>query len=220
MNKEVKEWWEANKWDMFWYKYRLIMGLDPKGNATWLQEKRHFAQVERIRKQYDEIDNPHRIFEIAHFLDLQPLLEKWWDKLDRQEKEKYLTQTWFNKMDGFLLGLDWWIPFFNELGFITNCNEPKPTEPVTLYRGVEPFFLQGMSWTPKLEMAVSFSESVSLLKGGKRVYKTTVNPESVLAVFKGNGVTPDGEKFLEGGLEYVINHRELGEIEEVEGVKS
>ncbi|WP_145524126.1 hypothetical protein [Virgibacillus sp. SK37] len=103
MSYDFWEWYKENKWDLFWYKYRVIMGLDPEGNSTWLQERKHWRKVEKIREKYDELDDPHRIFRIAHFLDLQPLLKKWWSKLDRSEKEKYLTEVWFKKMDGFFI---------------------------------------------------------------------------------------------------------------------
>src|SRR5699024_9411161 len=147
-------------------------------------------------------------FAYAPFIDYQPLLEEWWDELDREEKEKYLTKTWFQKMDGFFMGLDWWIPYFQELGYITNCDMPKPTEPIILYRGSEPFFRLGMSWTDNVDMARVFSESESLISN-KYIYRTIVQPESILAILRGDAVDVDGSTIVNHGLEYVINHQDL-----------
>jgi len=206
MDEDFWDWYEKNKLDMFWEKYRLFMGIEGKSN--WLKAKMHWAKVDRIRKECLESDDPHHVFEIAHFLDLPFFLDKWWDKLDRHYKERYLTETWFKKIDGHLNGLNWWIPYFNELGFITNCEAPKPSEPIVLYRGVEPYFRLGMSWTNNVDMAETFAGSDSLI-GNKFVYGTVVQPESILAVFKGNAVDTDGQPYIEHGLEYVVNHQHL-----------
>lgn len=208
MSNDFWDWYEENKLDLFWYKYKLLMGFDPEGNSTWLEEKRHWARVESIRKKYDEIDDPHRIFKIAPFIDLQYILEKWWDKLDRHYKEKYLIQTWFMKMDGHLMGLDWWLPYFEETGFIANCDVYRPTEPITLYRGSEPFFRKGMSWTNKINMAKVFADSESVISK-KYLYGTVVQPESILAIVRGNAINTDGIPLHDHGLEYVINHQHL-----------
>lgn len=201
------DWYEKNKQGLFWRKYRLILGLDPDGR-DWLKENRHWNAVEKVRKECLESTDPARIFEIAHFLDLPYFLEKWWDYLYIQEKEKYLIQTWFMKMDASITGLDWWIPYFNELGYITNCEEPKPIDSLVLYRGAIPHFRKQMSWTTNLDMAKSFAESPSEISN-KYVYGTIVQPDDILAIFKGDGVDTDGNVIVDQGLEYVVNHQHL-----------
>lgn len=202
------DWYEKNKIELFWYKYRVFMGLDPEGDSTWFQERMHFKQMRKQRKKAFDTDNVNDAFAYAPFIDYQPLLEKWWDELDREEKEKYLTKTWFQKMDGFFMGLDWWIPYFQELGYITNCDMPKPTEPIILYRGSEPFFRLGMSWTDNVDMARAFSEFESLISN-KYIYRTIVQPESILAILRGDAVDVDGSTIVNHGLEYVVNHQDL-----------
>ncbi|WP_145524127.1 hypothetical protein [Virgibacillus sp. SK37] len=108
----------------------------------------------------------------------------------------------------FLYGFDWWIPYFEDTGFITNCDASKPTKPVVLYRGVEPFFRQGMSWSNNIDMAKTFADSASLISN-KYVYGTIVQPESILAIFKGNAVNIDGSPIKNHGIEYVVNHQQL-----------
>lgn len=202
------DWYEKNKLELFWYKYRVFMGLDPEGKSTWLQEKMHFAAVEEARKKSFEADNVHQAFEVASFLDMQALLEKWWNDLDNNAKEAYLIKTWFQKMDGHLYGLDWWLTYFDDVGYITNCDVPRPSEPIVLYRGIEPPFRLGMSWTNNINMAETFAESESLISN-KYVYGTIVQPESILAIFKGNAVNVDGSPLMDHGVEFVVNHRHL-----------
>lgn len=201
--------------DMFWYRHRLLRGYDPNEPLSF-EEIRHFNKIKRQRQKCLESDSPHYAITKAVYFDKQYFLEKWWNELTAFDKEYYLKHVWANKADGNFYGFDWWLPYFKEVGFFSNIDIERPKEPITLYRGIEPHFKRGMSWTPTYEMALSFSKTVSLWEGGKKVFKTIVQPESVLAILKGNGIESDGTVWYEGGLEYIINHQELGEITTVD----
>lgn len=190
------------------YKYRVLNGFNPDKPMT-IKERLHWASVNLQRKLCLATQTAHVAVECAPVLDKQYFLAKWWNQVDIETKKTLLEHTWRNKMDGYFYGLDWWLPYFKEVGFITNCDKRIPTEPITLYRGTEPFFRQGMSWTSNINMAETFANTYSLF-GDKFIYGTVVQPDSILGIFKGNS--------KRGGLEYVINHQHLNEdmIEEVD----
>src|SRR5699024_491113 len=200
------KWYEQNKDKLFWQKYRMTQGLDPDGGSI-IQEKLHFKKMKKQREKAMNADNPHDAIMKSPIYDRQYLLEKWWDKLSRNEKEKYLIYTWGNKIDGTMYGFDWWTPYFKELGYITNCGEPKPIEPIVLYRGSEPFFRKGMSWTDDIEMAEGFAESWSFISN-KYVYRMVVYPEQILGIVRGNAVDIYGRP-QRNGLEYILEYETL-----------
>ena len=207
MSKSFEEWYKKHGLEIYWYQYRSIMGFDPEKPESF-EEIMYWKRVKKMRDKCSNSNDPHYAITNAPSFDKQSHLKKWWEDLNRLDKEKYLIHVWFGKMNGLMYGLDWWIPFFEDVGFITNCDTYRPHEPITLYRGTEPYFQQSMSWTTNLDMARTFADSTSLM-GDKNVYKTTVKPESILAIFKGNAVDRNGEMLREHGLEYVINHQDL-----------
>lgn len=208
---EFDKWWQKNATDMFWYRHRLIMGFDTE---KWsLEETFYWNKVKRLREQCSASEDPEYAIFNAPYFDKQALLGKWWEHLTLEEKKEYLIHVWFNKADGTLYGFDWWLPFFEETGFITNTDACMPDEPITLYRGIEPFFKYGMSWTPEIDFARRFVDSV-LLMGEKKLYKAVVSPDNILAILKGNLVNYAGE--LDAvGVEYVVNHRTLEDIQPI-----
>ncbi|MBN6890035.1 hypothetical protein ACUXCC_005547 [Cytobacillus horneckiae] len=212
MSQSVEEWWEKNKIDMFWYKHRKMMGFNPDEPMN-IQERLYWKRLNNEREKCLASTDPEYAILRAPYFDKQLFLEKWWDKLNIEEKEKYLLHVWGNKGGGNLYGYDWWLPYFNEVGFLTNIDESLPTKPVTLYRGVVPFFSNGMSWTSQIDLARHFANSFSIM-GEKKLYKTEVDPEDILGIVQGDVVNYNG-KVEKNGLEYVINHRKLRMIEEI-----
>ncbi|MRX56727.1 hypothetical protein GJU41_22550 [Bacillus idriensis] len=211
MSEVFEKWWKNNSLDMFWYKHRLIMGFDPE-NPNTIEESLYWKRVNNQREKCLDSKDPEYAILNAPYFDKQYHLQKWWEDLNDYDKKRFLIHVWFNKADGNLYGFDWWLPYFEEVGFISNIDETLPTEPITLYRGIEPLFMKGMSWTPQIEMARHFSESVSLMED-KKLFKTEVDPEYILAILEENAVGYKGE-LITKGIEYVVNHQKLGKIEE------
>ena len=116
---------------------------------------------------------------------------------------------WTHTSTSFLYGLDWWLPYFEELGFITNCDANKPTEFITLYRGVEEPFAVGMSWTNQLWLAKSFIHRNKIFRDmDKHLYESVVKPEHILAIIK--DINGDGN-----AIEYIVNYKGIDNIRKV-----
>lgn len=209
MTEDFWTWYEKHKIELFWYKYRGTHDLDPEGKSTWLQEKRHFAKMSRQRKLCQESDDPIYAITKACDIDRQYFLQERWDELDAHDKRKALEYVWLTSGDGVLYGFDWWFPYFEETGFFTNCVHSKPNEPLMLYRGAEPPFAALMSWTDSYEMAYSFANYTGEPIMEKYVFKTVVNPESILAIFRCETgfANNEGETTLDD--EYVVDFRDL-----------
>lgn len=201
----------------YWDWYRRTMGFNP--NEPMTSEENKFWDGIHLQRQMclDSKDPLYAIYEAPPF-DKQYFLAEWWDKLDIDDKKRYLTHVWLNKGPSFLLGYDWWFPYFKDVGFLTNCNADRPTKEVVLYRGAFPFIKYGLSWTDDIELAKLFGSQ----HDESRVYKAVVKPESILGVIRGvAGYAEEGKASSEKytGDEYVVNYHEIEDIQEIDYVK-
>ena len=80
---------------------------------------------------------------------------------------------------------------FKKAGFITDTNMPPPEHALTVFRGGTS---TGLSWTLSLDKAVWFAQRF----GNKPLWRATIKPEGVLAVFHERGES-----------EVVVNYRML-----------
>lgn len=189
--------------DLFWVRHRVAMGWNPDG-TSFIQEKMYWSKVRRARKLCAESNDPDFIFSTAPYFDMQYHLEEWWAHLSKHEKQKYLLHVWKNKITSYLYGLDWWIPFFEDLGYFSDFDKEKPDEPVTLYRGIEPMYKKGMSWASDVDLAIEYQNSFHLFDTDKKLYKTIVQPNNILAIIK----IYDAD--LQGYMdEYIVNYQAL-----------
>jgi|SRR5699024_432256 len=195
--------------EAFWYKHRIMMGFDPDKPVTFL-EMMYWGKIRKIREKCLNSDDPTYAITNAPYFDKQYLLEKWWDDLDDTEKRHFLKVVWQNKGSSVMYGYDWWIPFFKDVGFIKDEDVNVPTEPVVLYRGAIPDLKLGMPWSSNYDVAEAYAFHSLNLFGEKEIYKATINPESILAIFRGDFVDQDGKPLVKG-TEYVINHQMLDE---------
>lgn len=184
------------------------MGFDPNEPMT-IEEKWHWKELEALRHRCEESEDPFFAIKSAPYFDKQYFLGKWWDALNINEKAELLGLVWMNKGDGYLFGFNWWLPFFEEVGFITNCDAEIPQEPITLYRGSEEAFSRGMSWTPDLKVAEEYAYVNLGVFGDKKVFTTTVDPDAILAIFGGDFLDDHSGEVRVTGHEYVINHEKL-----------
>ncbi|MEH7328092.1 hypothetical protein CN330_24240 [Priestia megaterium] len=150
---------------------------------------------------------PEMAISIANWFDKPYVLYQWWGKLDDKQKEELLTETWLWCKTPIAWNYDWWISLFEEVGFISNCDIGKPTEPIKLYRGCRPELRNGMSWATDPEKAKLFV-SRGTQTGTKTVFELKVQPEHVLAIIQEWGMT-----------EYVVDYRKLdiADIKEYQG---
>lgn len=204
------EWYEANKDTLFWIRHRLLNGLDPKGN-DFFEESMHWNKIEKARKRAREATTAVDAVTAAPYFDKQYHLGKWWDRLNEQAKKELLLYTWSNKGDSILYSYDWWLPYFNEVGFISNTDIEKPKKPVTLYRSAELYFSHGMSWTDSIEVARAYLDHNYGLFGERIIFQITVEPDNLLAILDGNIVGYKSGDIVAKGAEYVVNHRKLPE---------
>lgn len=131
--------------------------------------------------------------------DVPPLLAERWPGLSGKEKEQWLAFAWQNSDLYGEYDYSWWLPFFKEVGYITNNRTEKPREAVTLYRGALPEFKNGMSWTPKLWIAKFYRfQNNENGKLKRRVYQVTVQPDLILGI-----VAPPF------ALEYILDYSRL-----------
>lgn len=196
----------------FWDYVKSLHGVN-----GWFQERMFFKDVSKRRRLCEESDDPFYATEECYFFDKQYFLEKWWDKLQFWEKKELLTQVWNSVIINVVYDLDWWLPYFEEVGFISNVGASRPDDNVVLYRAAEEEFKKYMSWTDDLETAKNIRDIKPPITSEVRIYKTIVKPESVLGIFEGNFLSSD-EGGLEYGfkaVEYIVNHNELSEIKEV-----
>ncbi|AXF57422.1 hypothetical protein [Salicibibacter kimchii] len=205
-------WYEKNKWDLFWKKQLLKAGIQP---GEWLRENMFFKKIERLRRECEASDDPDFAIRKAPKFDKQYFLYKWWDYLSFKQKIYYLKLVWMNSGDGNLYGYDFWLPFFEEVGFLNTKTTTQPEEMVKLYRAAEPAFQRGMSWSDDINLAAHYLRHNSGLLGPREVYVSLVWPDAVLAVFEGTFVSSEGlsgQKEVARGKEYVVNHHKLGSI--------
>lgn len=70
-----------------------------------------------------------------------------------------------------------WISLFRRIGYTFN-GQPAlaPMQPVTLWRGCHPDYLDNLTWTPYRDVAVVFAD-----RPGRNLYRAEVGPGRVLA---------------------------------------
>lgn len=201
--------------DLYWRQIRVGMGFNPDEPMT-IREKIIWKEVNEIRKACKEESDPVEAIVKAAPFDKQHFLENRWNELNLEEKENMLSHVWFNKgRVGVLFGYEYWLPFFKEVGFMTNCNATRPKEPTKLYRGTEAPFKRGISWTTDLEVAKSYVVEGSPF-GEVKIYQTIVEPESIFGIFfEEIGV---GRTSMETfhSIEYIVNYQDLKEIKLLE----
>lgn len=193
----------------FWNYYRNLLGFDPNKEMT-IEEKVFWEKVNLTRRKCMNTKNPKVAIHEAYSFDKQYFLAEWWSKLSTEEKKECLTHVWLNKGPSWLLGYDWWFPYFEEVGFMTNIEMARPTEKVELYRGSLPYFKYGMSWTDDIKSAQLFS----IQHEGAKIYKAVVSPESILGVFLGYAGTFDGNERIPI-VEFVVKYNEIEDIQEI-----
>lgn len=211
----------------FWVKHRVLKGFDPE-KPMGLKEKLYWKRIELQRNICKKSNNHFTAITLAAPFDKQYFLEKWWDKIPDYHKAWSLKHVWQTKGISVIYGYDWWLPYFKDTGFITDIGvgdgkatelyADQPTEPVTLYRGSRPEFKVGMPWTSNIEVAKTYRDQPLILAGERKIYKTEVQPESILAIFGGDFTDLITGESVVSGTEYVINHRHLSpdKIEVVE----
>lgn len=197
MGETLEEWYIKNKMDLLWYRHRLLMGFNTDGSDV-IMEKMHWNKLKKIRKKIDKSNDPDYIFDTAVYLDKEYHLARWWEYLSYEEKKKYLIISWKHGCPVFIYGISWWLPYFQELGYITDCGMQRPDKPIKLYRGSEPMFRKGMSWTHDKDVAVLYTNKTVILEE-KKAYGAIIEPENILATT----FIPDGDDGF--SVEYIVN---------------
>lgn len=167
-------------------------------------------KVGKQRKICNKAITPEMAVHIAAPFDKPYFLCEWWDRMNETQKRELLQHVWLSQGSSAWFGYDWWLPKFEEIGFYSNCGIEKPIEPVILYRGAEPAYHRGMAWTPDVEVAKIFAAR-DKTADEKRIFKMTVPPEFILAIFSG-GVDSshcEGKEKITSVIEYVLDYREL-----------
>jgi hypothetical protein len=96
---------------------------------------------------------------------------------------------------------DLWVRLFEDADY------PKPSVPLTIYRGAAPTNVHRMSWTTDQEMAHWFAERIQKMTGQpSAVYRTVIYPSGVLADI--DSLEPRGRR----ESEIVVKPAMLGEI--------
>lgn len=115
---------------------------------------------------------------------LETLLN-WWDdgNISASLMPRLLREMWIDSEEPQIYQ-DELIPIFRELGFITDEEHDAPTESITVFRGTLPEWVEGMSWTRSMDIAVWFAQRFDR-KGV--VYTCEAEPTDILAMFDGRG---------------------------------
>ncbi|MFS0767090.1 hypothetical protein [Peribacillus phoenicis] len=178
-----------------------------KNETLRLKERKRRRAIAKKAKTASEALNA------AHFMDQLYFLKKWWPNIIDDEKPTLLIEAWENSVYPQAVDGVKWISLFKEVGFFTDGNGQKPSNEITLYRGSHPKFKRSMSWSADPITALFFRLREEQGIKTKRIYKTIVKPESVLAVIGGLGSWP----FYHSFVEYIVDPEELTEeITEVE----
>lgn len=198
---------------IYWEVFENSTGI----NRLSKREQDYFwreASLTRIKCQ--QSNNAEYAITKALPFDKQAMLKRWWEYLSYDEKESLLTHVWLNKGPGILYGYDWWLPYFEDTGFITNSDIDylDDKESITLYRGALPFLKCGMSWTPDREFAELFVDQYE----ESRLYSVKVEFSEVLGVFEGIAGTIDDYEngIVYHKIEYVLDAATLdGRVKEI-----
>lgn len=188
---------------LFWELFEIENGIDKF--PQWKKDL-FWDDARRLRERCAISNSPEYAIKNCLPFDKQSFLEKWWDKLDESNKKEYLIHVWLNKGSSMIFGYDWWIPFFSEVGFITNDeNLVLNDDKIVLYRGSLPWLKEGMSWTTNKEFAELFASQFP----ESNLYTIEVNKNELLGVFYGSAGTTDDVENVAYGYEYVLNSRKI-----------
>jgi hypothetical protein len=123
------------------------------------------------------------------------------DVLDEEDARAFALMAWTSpEWPEANLGGDLWRLLWQQVGYVSD-GDPRPTGPVTLYRGAVPARKRGMAWTADLTRARWFAHRFPRSEHFKqgRVYTASVAPERIYARYTGRGED-----------EWVIDTRGLG----------
>ena len=187
---------EEHNLKVFWNTVRTQYGVD---KLSSYQERLFWEEARKQREFCWYSNDPEYSITEAFSYDKPAMLEKWWEHLSFEDKQKYLTHAWIGKGSALLFGYYWWIDKFKEVGFLTNTKLlESELEPVTLYRGSIPDLKQGMSWTDNIEFAKLFKDQYE----GSKIYQIEAVPGDILGIIEGVAFYIDGDKIK--GFEYVL----------------
>lgn len=159
------------------------------------------------------------------------ILDDWASGLTDAELAAVLPHVWDLWGTTKVVPVDRWRRLFRRIGWstvrrnvntgeLTDLGLARPTTPVTLYRGSWARRAHGMSWTPSLRLAASFSNGWRIpYIFPERVFRTDAPPDAILAIQESvgcaAGVVPGAIRRYEA-TEYIVDPDRLGEIEVVE----
>ncbi len=112
------------------------------------------------------------------------LLLRWHRKgcLDKEILRAILIEVWVGaELPQDQLGQRRWIAFFRQSGYLTDCNYPKTTAPLQVYRGCTEQMVQRVSWTKRLETARFFLGIATSAMGGRSA--PSIPPLSLLMAY-------------------------------------
>jgi hypothetical protein len=109
-------------------------------------------------------------------------LLEWWEDgyLDGDDLREVIRTAWdMPEFPARYLPVSQWLAMFREAGF-TSSTAPRPTEPMTLYRGCDRGHQRGMSWTSDFDTAAWFA--MRGFNAWPTVYRAVVQPHAILAI--------------------------------------
>lgn len=188
---------EEHNLKVFWETFRSQYGID---KLTPYQERLFWDKAREQRDFCWYSDDPEYSITEAYSYDKPAMLEKWWEKISFEDKQKYLTHAWLGKGSALLFGYYWWIDKFKQVGFLTNTDMlENDLRPITLYRGSIPDLKQGMSWTDDIESAKLFKDQYR----NSRVYQIETISNDILGVMEGEVRDLEGKSLII--KEYVLD---------------
>lgn len=193
---------------VYWDIFRHTYGLD---KLSTYQEELFWDEARKQREWCWYSDSPEYAIMEAFPYDKPAMLEKWWEYLSFDDKQKYLISAWLGKGSAILVGYNWWVDKFKQVGYLTNT-EIKYEEigPITLYRGSLPNLKVGMSWTPKVEFANLFKDQYRESK----IYTIQAESSDILGIMEGIVRESDGKNHKI--IEYILDTHKLDDrIEEL-----
>ena len=100
-----------------------------------------------------------------------------------------------------------WILWFRRAGFISDKALSSAERPLRVYRGCEPRYLRGMSWSPDLATATWFANRTQTLFGrAASIFEGIVQPRGILAAWNARG---DAEPEIVADPRYITEIRIL-----------
>lgn len=117
------------------------------------------------------------------------LLFDWWygRRLTREDLAAVIGDVWTDaEWPAASLTVANWVELFRTAGFVSDENQPKPTEPLRIWRGTTWGRRRGMSWTTERDRAKWFANRWERDdRHHALVFETVVEPAVVLALLTG-----------------------------------